>query len=325
LAAEVAISQRVDGKSKIILAYGSIGDVFATAALLDTYVTTNGPTVIWCAFQHTKILERFRANKNFILRPISDKRCQRILRSWVSIENKKLFTNFISEINPSNLIIVGNITSNKKINKLYWEGRISYLDALRSIYSLQGDTKPQPPIYSPIDHIKLNEIFTAVGQNLKEIAIINPICYTHANISRSSWNSIAQAISAIGYTVAFNIMGNMGATDDVGDLLPEGFKVVKVPADLLPLAGSQAGLVCGRPGGGFYLLQTILRSRRGLLIILDQESKVGGRVKDPEPLAFIKECEDFYGNRIEHCAVLGLNDPTDLVYSKVSNALRVIV
>jgi len=339
LMVEVGLSRGIARKPKIVFVYGSTADVFLSAAFIDTYISRNGTTIVWCAVQHVEIIEKFQHNHNFKLRILSDKRCRYIQKSWEVIQNIPRQRKYLFGYNPCKGIVMSNVGAHKNLSSLvsqglYSDGTVHYLDALRVIHSFPDSITPKLPIYTGTDHIKLKEIFNDINQELPKLALITPICYTHSNILKQAWFAISNAIAAEGYNVVFNIGQTAGAPDDGMVYVPEGFPIVQVPAHILPLVGSAVGLVCGRLGGGFFMQQAVLKANRSLLITICHASEVDDRVKDPikdnerlkdpKPISCIKDLEGFYGNRVDHIAVLRLDDPIDVVFSKVSKALRVV-
>jgi hypothetical protein len=324
----VSIFRIVYGSGKIVFTHGSTGDTALIASFADAHVEQVGRTIFVCSSEHEELIRRFVSHSDGILVFWSERRCQQLRVAWEIISSAFSKRPRFGLLNPTKFIVPGHIVFYPEIMNLYFlryygdEGGIHYMDGLRRVLGLLKETEPRRPHYSEADHQLTSDILSKVSVRLDKIALINPICYTPENISKEAWRGVASALSAIGYTVLFNIQGNNYQIID--SIVPEEFGKVKLPAHLCPLAAQKVGIVCGRNGGGFNLLHSFLRPNKSLLVLIDHhEVSVHGkkdqRMQDAQWTLF-----NFSGYYADFVVVLSLNDDTNAVNLKMGTLLNFV-
>jgi hypothetical protein len=326
---EIIFTRLQYGEGKILFIHGSTGDIFIIAGFIDEYVKRNGGTIIWCVDRQSEIFKKFSSEHGIKYKCMSFDRCSNLYNALVRVDNFWKIQKIDSKFNPRNFIIMCNLNLHKKIapavlENNYSNGGITYLQAMRLILSLPTNVIPKDPKYSNKDKNIISDLFIKIKKPLSNLAVINIVCYTHANISSDAWQSIAKAIELEGYSVVFNIASNFGSADEQMRLVPDGYPKVIIPAYLLPLVGNLVGLVCSRWGGGFILLQGILNSNRSLLVLLEAQSD-SNKLPDPDPIFGIRVMNHIYGkngNNVSHYVLLKGDDSMDLIYEKSIKALK---
>ena len=312
-------------KRKIIFIHASSGDLCLVASLLDAYARQNGPVLIIHSAHLTETFKTFCESSNCSLAPCRETYCLIIKSSAERIKNCLKDTPFYW-FNPCTQILFGQLGMYPHLQNLVLDymdgvqGGISHLSAVRRIFSLPIDEMPKRPRYTSANLKVMRALLCGISSDLTEIALISPVCYTHPEISREIWGAIALALNECGYKVVFNIEKNFSDTLNQTALIPSGFLNVRVPLHLLPLAGSQVGIVCGRHGGGFFIAACLSDVKKTLLIQLDSTYVQENRRPDPTKNSALCIYE-IYGMRVSHFIELSRDDPAKVAYLKVLHAL----
>ena len=316
----------ISSRRKIIFIHASSGDLCLVASLLDAHVRHNGPALIIHSVHSAETFKRFCESRNCFLAPHRETYCIIIKRSAERIKDCLKATPYYW-LNPCAQIIFGQLGMYPNLENSVWkyeneeEGGISYMVALRRILSLPINEMSKQPKFNSADLKAIEQLLEGVSSRLGEVALISPICYTHPGLSRNHWRSVGSALNESGFKVVFNIERNLRDTANHLDVIPQGFPTVKVPLHLLPLAGNQVGLVCGRSGGGFFISTCFLNVKKTLLIGLDTTFIQKDRRPDLSKSSLIKVYKN-HGLDINHFTELSKDDSVECVYEKILRSLE---
>lgn len=313
-------------KRQIIFAHASSADICTIASLLDAHVRHNGPALVLHSSYLSKVFEVFSENRDCSFFPCSERYCLAIRRSAECIISIFHSTPF-RYLNPCRKIIFGHIVMYPRLHQLVRRnedglpGGVSGMAALREIFSLPPEETFKKPSYGEGDIREVTQLFSGISNDIREIALISPICYSHPNIPGDTWAYIAAALRDSGYKVAFNMKRNALDPSNQENIAPSGFQTVNIPIHLLPLVGGGVGMVCGRTGGGFFMATCFSNVKRTLLIQLD--STFNEKSKRPDPpksvsLLMFKK----YGLSIDHYTELSKGHSGEEVYYKVVYAMN---
>jgi len=319
-----------NGFYPILLAHGSIGDQFLAASLLDEYVCKNGRTIVIISSNYRRVFELFIDNTDVILVGLSEKRCQKITENWQVVSDILPTVSHISwlimtfRLKPTHVV---RYPDESREVEAYMRGQdgLHHMTAQRKVLNLPLEGYGKRPKYTELDELDASMLFSTITNDLSRVALISPICYTHQNIRSELWLSVAKALQTEGFLVIFNIAGNVGAKEFLEQIVPPGFPTIKVPAYLAPKIGTLCGLICGRVGGGFVIFQSILRPRRSLLVVLDQDNSVPNYTRDPPAQIVVRSCARFFGNEVDHVAVLKPTDQNVIVEETIYRSLRTTI
>ena len=318
------------GFSPVLLAHGSLGDQFLAASLLDEYVSRNGRTIVIISSGYQRVFELFVDQRDVVLLGLSERRCQRLTECWqivfdmLSPARRGNWLSPTFRLRPMHVVRYPG-PSNAVAAYMRGGDGLHHMAAQRKVLNLPLDGYGKRPKYTTLDELEAHILFKPITNDLSKVALISPICYTHHNMDSGSWLSVAKALERNGFMVVFNVAGNVGAKDLSGQIVPPEFPSIKVPAHLAPKVGTLCGLICGRVGGGFFIFQSILRPRRSLLVVLNQDDSVPLHTRDPSAQIVLKSCASFFGNDVDHVVVLEATDRGVIIEEKISRSLQITV
>ena len=310
------------GFGDIVFAHGSTGDTFSIAAFIDAYADQHGRSLIIISADHREVFARFVSHSQAVLIVVSEKRCQRIRVAWHIIVQSLSYFKILKVVSPTNFITPAHIALYPEINSqfrlfLQGEGGVHYVDCLKQVLHLTKDTPVGKPTYSDQDYADLAAIINFPFIPIEKVALINPICYSSANLSEQFWRSIGLALQDIGYYVVFNIRKNANDNRNYVDIIPLGFSSISLPAYLCPLAANQVGLICGRSSGGFNLLHSFASPKKSLHILIESDEISWDNFVDlPKEIA-LRTLKGYNDIPCEYCIVVSFNDIPSVVYTKI--------
>ena len=316
------------GRKNVIFTHGSTADTAFIASYADAYVEHHGPTLFICSAVHKEFFERLVSHKHATMVFWPEKKCQRLRVAWTIISTFFSGKSILKYVDPSVFIIPAHIVLYPEINNLVslrQEGNIegiSYMEGLRRVLSLPSTTERRNPQYSQADKDLMLSILGKTQAELDKIAIINPICYTAENISKNAWRAVASAITDEGFTVYFNSQGNISDENHWDSLIPSEYSSIKLPAYLCPLVGQNVGLVCARNSGGFNLLQSFLRPKKSLLILIHHSEISANKKRDVQKEVALWTLRHIIGYVSDHVVVLSMSDDAKVIRSKTKEALN---
>lgn len=309
-------SKRINSNKYILFAHGSVSDTLYMASLLDAFNSKFGQTYIIASNEYIDIFRIYTNQKDLLFLFETEEKCRK-LRSAISVsgyyKTKGLFPGIIRPLH-------GPMYPN--YNELTLTNRLSYRDMITWIMGLDRNL-PYNYItnYSKDDYNKANELLSSTGYDISKIALINPICYTHKNISVKAWEGVAEAISSKGFHPIFNLKSKID--DNNSHLSPINYQTINIPAYLVPLCSEIVGIGCARLGGGFDLLQSYCKKGNNNLLILlsDKVSLLHNEKNDLKP-EIVEEYILNFSGRFKTCiALLDDEDSKDESYSKTILAL----
>jgi len=309
-------SKRINTDKYILFAHGSVSDTVYMASLLDEFNSKFGETYIIASIEYIDIFRVYTNKKNLNFLFETEEKCRK-LRYAITISgsyrSRGLFPGIIR---PLHGVMYPNL------NELTLSNRLSYRDMITCIMGLDKNV-PYNYItnYSKDDYDKAIELLSTTGYNISKIALINPICYTHKNISIKAWEGVAEAISSKGFYPIFNLKSKID--DNNSHLSPKNYQKINIPAYLVPLCSEIVGIGCARLGGGFDLLQSYCnKSNNNILILLsDKVPLLHNEKNDLSPDIVEEYILNFSGRFKTYVALLDNENSKDEAYNKTILAL----
>jgi hypothetical protein len=310
----------------ILFVYGHTSDIFSIASLLDAFAVKYGQTLVLAPKQHAETFRLLSNNNNIQYLWLNELEINKLRKATAVTgvyEANDLDIYKGSKLLPG-IIKTLYLVLYPNVHALIMADRLSYRDAITWMMGLDKNTPHRYASYSESDKSAAAAILTDGGTNVNRIALINPICYTHKNISVNAWKGVADAFVACGYKPIFNLKRNPDDKNHQYNIVPDGFPIVEIPAYLVPVCADMVGMGCARHGGGFDLLEVYApANNNNLLICLSPKVILSGSEKPDPPYEITKEFyKNFSGKILSHNVLLDSYDDEQEAYTKVMDVLK---
>jgi hypothetical protein len=254
---------RVDYKKYILFAHGSISDTFYMASLLDSFSSKYGDCYVIAALENMDIFRVYCKDKRIKFIFETEKKCQ-VLRNAITIsgryKNKGLLPGIIRPLHGVLYPYLSQLTLNL---------HLLHRDMFTWILGLDKATPYNYINYTKNEFEIAEKLLLTTGFVPSKIALINPICYTHKNLSIQAWKGIADAFASKGLHPVFNIKSKVG--DNNQFTIPKGYSAIEIPAYLVPLCSNIVAISCARQGGAFDLMRCYSNKDNNCILILLSE------------------------------------------------------
>jgi len=309
-------SKKINTNKYILFAHGSVSDTVYMASLLDSFNSKFGQTYIIASKEYIDIFRIYTNKKDLIFFFETEEKCRKLRYAITISGSYKSRGLFPGIIRPLHGVMY------PYFNDLTLTNRLSYRDMITWIMGLDRNV-PYNYItnYSKEDYDKANELLSSTGYNISKIALINPICYTHKNISVKAWEGVAEAISSKGFHPIFNLKSKID--DKNSHLSPINYQTINIPAYLVPLCSELVGIGCARQGGGFDLIQSYSRKENNCILILlsDKINLLANEKLDHIPEVVEEYFLSYSGRFTFSIAILDSIDSKEEAYNKIILAL----
>ena len=310
-------SRGINTQNYILFAHGSVSDTVYMASLLDAFFLRYGKSYVIASKENIDIFRVYTDTNVIQFLFETENKCRK-LRTAITIAG-----NYKSKNLEPGIIRPLHGVLYSYFYELTLTNRLSYRDMITWIMGLDKHT-PFNYItsYSNDDYNKAKELLSSTGHEISEIALINPICYTHKNLSSNAWEGIAEALFIKGFYPIFNLKSKIGEENEF--LSPKGYQTVNIPSYMVPLCSEMVGFCCARLGGGFDLLQSYSKKENNcLLILLSNKVKLLENEKEDHVRDIIEEYFlSFSGRFSSKIAILDSVNSKDEAFNKVMLSLN---
>lgn len=260
------------------LFHGSTVDVFTMCSIAAANDKFREGCLL-ATIDHKPILDRFKLTSFCKVIFITSTRAQKYRKFYAWINSQEGLNNIQKYLN------IPHCVTNKTIYELIKQDRLNYRNGLTFQMGLPKNTQYTHPSYTHDDYNVIKSLFVSELVDLKSIALINPVAYTHGEFDEEVWQGIYNALTILGFKCFWNIAKNH---DDNGKVRFRDFSnCIEIPSDLVPLASSLVGLCVGGMGGGFDLLLQFCSQSKCVLVHKSSATR-SDRLPD-YPLAVLRE------------------------------------